>query len=151
MSGINKETWVLVADAARSYLLRLDPSASHLHLLSHMKHDASRAKASELLSDRQGRTFDSSHVGVRHAMEPRHDPKRAEQQRFARQLAHEVDKAALASRFQELVLVAPPSMLGDLRAALSDRARQLVQREVDSDLAGLDLPELQRRLVALLA
>src|SRR5262249_37110282 len=106
-----RETWLLVADAAEARLLRLDAAEGGLEVVEELQHVESRTKAGELLSDRQGRTFDSSHVGGRHAMEPRTDPKAIERQRFARQLATALGRAAEAQRFQELVLVAEPTML----------------------------------------
>jgi protein required for attachment to host cells len=145
------ETWVVVADAARARILRLERASGRLEALAEERHDESRAKASELMADRPGRSLDSSHAGGRHAMEPHTDPKAVERQRFARQLAAELDRAAQAGRFQDLVLVAAPGMLGELRAALSDHVATRVRQEIGKDLAGLELPQLQAHLVPLLA
>jgi protein required for attachment to host cells len=143
------ETWVLVADASRARLLRADRAARCVHLIREEEHAASRAKAGELMADRQGRSLDSSHTGSRHAMEPDTAPKRVEKRRFAALLMDELDAAAASGGFDELVLVAEPRMLGELRKVLSDRVAARVGREVAKDLAGLEGPLLEKRLVEL--
>ena len=83
-------------------------------------------------------------------MEPRTDPKAHERQLFAKQLAAELEQAAQAGRFEELVLVAEPTMLGELRSALSGKAAASVRHEIGKDFAGLSLHELQQRLLSML-
>jgi protein required for attachment to host cells len=51
-----------------------------------------------------------------------------------------------AQRFQALVVVAPPRMLGDLRAALHPEVAQRVVGEVPKDLLSHSIPELTRLL-----
>lgn len=144
------ETWVLVADAAGARVLRALAGKPAFELVSEETHEEGRAKPGELVSDRPGRSLDSTHAGGRHAMEPDTDLRRAELQRFVRRLAAMLDTAAGAGRFDELVLVAPPRFLGELRAALPERAAGRVRREIDKDLAHLGEAELQRRLADLL-
>jgi protein required for attachment to host cells len=61
----------------------------------------------------------------------------------------ELDPAAASGGFDELVLVAEPRMLGELRKVLSDRVAARVEREIAKDLAGLEGPLLEKRLVEL--
>jgi protein required for attachment to host cells len=42
--------------------------------------------------------------------------------------------------------VAPPSFLGQLRAALSDQVRALVSAELDKDLVRFDVDAIRERL-----
>jgi protein required for attachment to host cells len=144
------ETWVLVADAAKAKLLRADRAARRFHLVREEEHQASRAKAGELMADRQGRSLDSSHTGSRHAMEPGTDPKRVEKRRFAASLIDELDAAAVADRFDRLVLVAEPRMLGELRRALPEHVAARLDRQLAKDLARLEGPQLEKRLAELL-
>jgi protein required for attachment to host cells len=51
-----------------------------------------------------------------------------------------------AQQFEELVVVAPPKMLGDLRAALHPEVAQCVVAEVPKDLTSHPIPELTRLL-----
>ncbi len=51
-----------------------------------------------------------------------------------------------AHRFQELVVVAPPRMLGELRARLRTEVADTVIAEVAKDLSALPAPELGKML-----
>ncbi len=131
----------------RARFLSADEATRRLELVRTEEHSEARQKTSELVSDQQGRAFDSTGVGGRHAMEPDTDPKRVELQRFVRHLAQELGDAALANRYTGLVLVAEPRLLGELRAALPKHVTERLRGEIHKDLAGLDLPRLADRLV----
>ena len=64
-------------------------------------------------------------------------------------LMEELDAAAAADGIDRLVLVAAPQMLGELRNVLSERVAARVEREFAKDLAGLEGPALEQRLVEL--
>ena len=51
-----------------------------------------------------------------------------------------------AHKFDELVMVAPPKMLGDLRARLHREVADCVIAEVARDLTGHPLPDIGRLL-----
>jgi protein required for attachment to host cells len=51
-----------------------------------------------------------------------------------------------AHQYQALVVVAPPKMLGDLRAALHPEVTQRIVAEVPKDLLSQSIPELTRLL-----
>ena len=82
-----KEVWVLVADAAGARVLRAHREDRRLEPLRTYSHPEGRAKPSDLVSDRPGRSFESGHTGARHAMEPDTELKRAELRRFVHRLA----------------------------------------------------------------
>ena len=140
------EVWVLVADAAGARVLRADRAEHRLELLRTHTHPAGRAKPSERVTDRAGRSFDSTHAGGRHAMEPDTDLRRAELRRFAHQLASELDQAAVSGSFDQLVIVAGDRMLGELRDALPQRVKARVRQEIGKDLAGLEIHPLTEHL-----
>jgi protein required for attachment to host cells len=99
-------------------------------------------RASEMGPDAPGRSFES--VGTaRHSVAPRTDPERIEEQRFAGRIVERLDQAAGHSRFDKLILVAPPRMLGDLRAALTPRLASLLSATLARDLTKIP----QARLV----
>jgi protein required for attachment to host cells len=95
--------------------------------------------------DAPGRSFES--VGTaRHAIEPRSDPERIEEQRFAGRIVERLEQAAEQSKFDRLVLVAPPRMLGHLRTALTPRLAGLISATIDKDLTKIPRTELAHRL-----
>lgn len=145
---MKERIWVVVADAAGARIFRADPSGRRLELECELAHPEGRAKPSELVADRPGRSLDSSRTGARHAMEPDTDPARAELQRFARRIAQELD--ANRSAFDALILVAGPRLLGLLRAELTEPLRQRTRAEVAKDLAHADPSRLLEELTPIL-
>jgi protein required for attachment to host cells len=126
-------TWVLIADGARARILQNDGPGKGLHEVEGCVFHSDHAATHEIMSDREGRSHSSVGPG-RSAIEAHSDPHRELKKKFAHQLA-----AVLASKLREkaydrLVIVAAPSALGDLRAALSDQVRAKVTGEVAKDL-----------------
>jgi len=68
------------------------------------------------------------------------------EERFASQVANLLYHMEHARKFDELVVVAPPKMLGDLRARLHREVADCVIAEVARDLTGHPLPEIGRLL-----
>jgi protein required for attachment to host cells len=98
----------------------------------------------DLKSSAPGRAFDTS--GGRHAMEPRTDPKTHEKQVFARRVAELINDAASRKTFDQLILVAPPKTLGELRTQLGDSVKKLIIGEIHHDLVKTPANELPQHL-----
>lgn len=98
----------------------------------------------DLASDKPGRTS-SGKDGIRSAMETT-DFHRREKQLFARSVAEIVDRMAGDSTYDRLVLVAPPSTLGELRAHLNKHTSGRVTGEVAKDLTKIPDHELRSHL-----
>jgi protein required for attachment to host cells len=130
----------------RAHFFSLDAPVRRLELIRSEEHPKGRMKASDLMTDQPGRTFDAKGVGGRHAMAPDTEPKRVELERFVRHLAHELDAEVAARRLDGLVVVAEPPLIGELRAAFSDSVTGRVRQEIAKDFGGLDLPRLAGRL-----
>lgn len=67
---------------------------------------------------------------------------------LALELAKVLDKAREERRFERLVLIAPPEMLGDLRNSLPDQVRRHVVHEINKDLSELSEDDLRQWLDA---
>lgn len=127
-------TWILIADAGRARVLEslgagkgarpVDGLASVSNLPS---------TTHEIVTDRQARTHESANA-TRHAIEPRTDPREQLKQSYLEMLAAELDKRLQAHAFDKLIVVAPPSALGMLRAAFSPHVKQVIVGELDKDL-----------------
>lgn len=140
-----KITWILVADGARARILRSEGWGSGLEPALDKEFIGDRRPTREIGAERPGRTRPSS-TGQPAAMEPKADWHRLEKAQFAKSLSHILDEAALANRYDRLVLCAPPQALGDLRAALGKQAHDRIVAEINKDLTSLPLDEIEKRL-----
>lgn len=140
-------TWVLIADGAKARLARHESTGGGA-LIPVRDFDGANQPGRDLTSDRPGRTFDSAGEG-RHAMQPTTDPKRYEKRRFAHELAGFLDAAAKRGDFDQLILVAPPQALGDLRDELPKAVIGMLVGELAKDLTNTPLHDLPDHLAAL--
>ena len=139
-------TWLVVADAAQARIFAVDPVARALAPARALTSAAARRKVSELVSDRQGRAFESGSPGRRSAIEPRTDPQRHEQGLFLGDVAETLAAGARGRLYDRLVLVAAPRALGVLRGSLAPEVRERVVAEIDKDLVQLSPSELAAQL-----
>ena len=68
---------------------------------------------------------------------------------FIRSVAHRLDETVRSQGVKDLVIVAPPRTLGELRSFLSSSVRTIITSEVDKELARLTTAEIERHLAAL--
>ena len=137
-----KNTWVVVADGMRARILRREAAGHFAPATDQDFYDAdAHGHSRDLKSAAPGRAFDTG-SGAHHAMQPRHDPHALEKERFVQHIASVVNDAAARSAFDRLILVAPPRVLGVLRAALDERARARILGEVHKDLVRAPLDQL---------
>lgn len=145
-------TWILVADgqSARGYEYR--SRGGSLAAVADFTFEAAETHgfSRDLKSDKPGRAFATS-GSRRAAIEPRQDPHRAAKEKFAQQLAGELEKAFNASRFRRLVVVAPPRMLGALRRSFSAHLAAAVAGELAKDLNKLEPAAIAKQIQMLLA
>lgn len=138
-------TWILIADAARARVFQLQNNGKSLEAAWELEHAGSSLSSRDIASDRPGRTFDRAGDG-RHAKEPPTDPARYEKERFAREVAQKLDDDRKQHNFDELIIVAPPQFLGDLRTVMSDQLEGCVREEVNKDLSKLKPAEILKHL-----
>lgn len=148
MKSVN--TWVLVADGARARVLLSTGRGEGVKELPEGNFQSEHLPSGDIMADREGRSFDSQGKG-RHAMERRSDPHRSAKKAFAGTLAAMLDEQAARNSFDRLVIVAPPQMLGDLRAALSPRVGDKLHAELAKDLTHMRDDELMPHLADALA
>lgn len=137
-------TWIVVADGSRARIFEVG-SSSTLHETETLTHPESRLHEQELTSDLPGRSFDISGEG-RHAMGKTVEPKEHEVEIFARQIADHLEKARIDNRLARLVVIAGPSMLGELRSAFGSELKKLVDTEIDKDLTQHSVEDIQKHV-----
>lgn len=142
-----RKTWVLVADGARARVLENDGPGKGLQPALGFDFAAPHAATRDFVTDKPGRGHGPGGT-AHHAKPPRVDWHTFEKHLFAKTLADALDGADQNGAFDDLVLVAPPKALGELRQALGDRVKAKVKAEVGKDLTHLELPELGKLLGA---
>jgi protein required for attachment to host cells len=99
-------------------------------------------------SDRPGR---EGHEGMRHGVEPQTSNTERIREQYAREVLDRLRAEAAEREFDNLVLVAPPQMLGTLRQLLDGQLAARVVGELDKDLAGISVHDLPDHLQAWLS
>lgn len=142
-------TWICVADGTRAKMYHCDGPGREIEpALNYVPAAATRAHNREMTVDRPGRTFDSAGFG-RHAYDEG-DWQEEEKHRFALRLADLLERAAAERRFERLVVVAPPAMMGELRQCLAGFEHRMEVVEVVKDLTHATPREIRSHLAEVL-
>lgn len=104
-----------------------------LHTVEALDAVSVHKKTHDLASDRAGRVHESSGV-VRHAIAARNDPHELEKRRFAHLIGEKLNDPGTAGGFTELILVAPPHILAEMRDRLNTMTEALVTGTLAKDL-----------------
>ena len=141
-----KKIWVLVANGHTGRIYesakRNEGLKEALPFELHMPNPPTGKKGGD---ERPGRVHESASV-QRHAIEPRSDTEKLAKAEFAGHIAELLSEAAAKGSYDELVVVAAPEILGDLRDALSEEVRKKIAGEIDKDLTRMQPKELRQRV-----
>lgn len=144
-----KTTWVVVADGAKALVLVNDGTDNNPVLRVISKSELDNPPSHEQGTDRAGRM--PGPTGARRSAVETTDWHEFEKSEFVHRLAERLNHAAQGGRFDRMVLVAPSSVLGELRSALHVRARERLVGEVRRDLTKQPVSEIERHIVTALA
>jgi len=138
----SKRTWILIADGSRARVLESHGPGSELVPIDDMALAMELPPNRELETDRPGRSLESANPS-RHAMENRTDPHRELKRKLAREVVDKLEQSLRDRRFDHLAIVAPPTVLGDFRDALTKALKATVTAELAKDIVKIpqhDLP-----------
>jgi protein required for attachment to host cells len=127
-----KKIWYVIADGGRARFVMRDEKGAYRTVLSFVAselHERSR----DLGLDRPARVKESA-TPERHAIEPRRDLKEAAKEEFVKLVAGQLDAEHERGQFDQLVLVAPPGVLTELKNNLSKPIARLVADNLQKDL-----------------
>jgi protein required for attachment to host cells len=130
-----KRVWYVIADGGRARFVERDERGVFRTVSSFVSTEL-HAKASDLGRDRPTRVMESATPG-RSAVEPRRDLKEAAKQDFVKLVAEQIDAEHGRGQFDDLVLVAPPGVLTELRNSLSKPMTELVVDDLQKDLTNV--------------
>lgn len=140
-----KKTWILVAHRVGARLYQRTSGKEKLELLRKIENPKGKIKSKSIYSDRPGRAA-VSRSNRRFSYSVERKPEKEAEKKFAKQLASVVNKGALGKKFDKLMLIAGPHILGLIRDALNKPSSSKVVKEVRSDLGRLNKSSLERRL-----
>ena len=136
--------WYVIADGGRARFVEHDDQGVFRTLSSFVSTELHKS-TNELGRDRPARVKESA-TPARHAVEPRRDLHEAAKDAFIRTVATELAAQLKDGKFDELVLVAPPGVIAELKDALSKPIAKLVVEELQKDLTKVPDHELTGHL-----
>lgn len=139
-----RKTWVIVADNSRARIFTSETPSSPLIEVDSIVHPEARMHDRDITSDLPGRG--SGTGGSRHSYETETDAKDYENLGFAKRIAGFLDEARKSDKYKQLIIVAAPSLLGNLRSGLNDQTRRLVSLELDKNLSQLSPAEIRKHM-----
>ena len=140
-------TLIVIANASLARLFDRDADNGGLLPLATLQHAESRFPGRELADDRPG--HEATDRAGSHVLQPRHDVRRQEHEKFAHDIAATLRRRFAGNEFSELWLLASSPFLGELRAAMDPPVLATVRVTQASDLTSFGLLEIEDRLRAL--
>lgn len=124
--------WYAIADGGRARFVERDENG-FFHTVANFESTDLHARATDLGTDRPTKVQDRVGSG-RHAVEPRQDLKQQAKQDFVKLVADELAVEHGRGAFDQLMLVAPPGVLTELKQHLAKPIADLVVRDLQKDL-----------------
>jgi protein required for attachment to host cells len=138
-------TWFLIADGSRARVVEKLGRRRGFRDIDDMSLSIDLPPSRDMLTDRPGRGHASYGRG-RYVKENTADPHRELKRTFAKTIAMALNAKLAAGGVERLIVVAPPTFMGDLRAALPRGVRTRISGEITEDLTKLPKHELRRHL-----
>ncbi|WP_174298657.1 host attachment family protein [Sphingomonas bacterium] len=143
---------VLVADGRKLLFLRNQGDAAHPDLQVETAQEHPNPKDGDQASDAAGRASPGGGGGGGSAgtgsSVSATDFHQLEEDRFAAQAAEMLKRRVLAHDFEELIVVAPPRTLGELRKHYHVEVSRRLIGELAKDLTGHSIVDIERALAA---
>ena len=137
---IHNKALILVADGQRFLFLRNHGDLKNPALIVEISGEHPGQSTREQGSDQPGRAFAS--VGSRRSAVEQTDFHQIEKDRFASEAAGLLNGLAQNGDFEELIVVAPPRTLAELRKHYAKAVSSRIVAEVDKDLTKHTVPEI---------
>ena len=147
MSGLRMEhgAWVMVGDGEKALFLRNEGDADYPNLQVLNVWTQDNPKTADQGVDRPGRTHAST--GEHRSAVQQTDWHRLEKHLFAGRIAGALYEAAHRQAFSQLVIAAPPVILGELRKALHKEVADKVVAEIAKDFTHMPSHEIEKALM----
>lgn len=137
--------WVVIADGGKALFLvnAGTPAAPALRVVGGLEQD--NPSTAEQGVERPGRLSDGAGGSHRSAVQETdwHQMAKAD---FARDIAAMLEDHVKAGRFDQLIVVAPPAVLGAMRKELSEAVSGKIIAEINKDLTGHPVEKIEKLL-----
>lgn len=143
---IPHDSVVLVADGKKFLFLRNEGDEVHPNLIVERAEEQADRSTADQGTDRPGRT--QSSVGPGRNSYEQADFHQVEEDRFAAEAADMLKRRAMAHNYESLIVVAPPRTLGELRKHYHKEVENRLKGELDKDLTGHPIPDIESALLA---
>ena len=137
---------VVVTDGRKMLFLRNEGDTVHLDLKVERAVEQDNPSDGDQKTDHAGRS--SSSVGGGQNSMAEVDFHQQEEDRFAAETADLLKKRALKNDFDSLIIIAPPRTLGELRKHYHKEVSQRLTGELDKDLTGHPIDQIEAILQA---
>ncbi len=134
--------WIVVADGTKALFLRNDGDDKFPNLRIFQKKEQENPPNRDQVSDRPGRFNDTSQPHRSAVSEA--DWHRLAEDRFAADLAEMLYKRAHKGDFDNVILVAAPSVLGEVRKHLHKEVASRVVAEIAKDLTNHSVGDIEK-------
>lgn len=138
---LKHDGWIVIADGEKALFLRNegDEKFPNLEVFRELEHENPPNR--EQAANRPGRFNDAS--GNHKSSVADTDWHRLEKERFAKDISERLYKHAHAGRFSNLILVASPMILGEIRKELHVEVKSRLVAEVDKDLTNHPVDKIE--------
>ncbi|KQU55777.1 Host attachment protein [Sphingomonas sp. Leaf339] len=137
---------VLVADGRKMLFLRNEGDVDQPQLKVEHAEEQDNPADREHTTDGAGRA--SSPQGHAQSSVGKADAHQIEEDRFAASAADLLKRRALAHEYDDLIVVAPPRTLGELRKHYHKEVSDRLVGELDKDLTGHPISDIEKALIA---
>lgn len=146
----DKITWIAVADGEKAVIFNNigtdDLPDLRVLAVEEIENPANRDQAAST----PGRMNDGRAGSARKSAMEETDFHRLAKAQFAKELAARLDLAADADQFDRIIVIAPPSTLGELREHYSSGLRSRLTAEIDKDLTRHPVEDIEKLVSATL-
>lgn len=134
---------VLVTDGRKTLFLRNEGDIFQIDLRTETLEQRDEASFNhDIAADGPGANFQSAGYG--HSTYEETDYKQLDEDKWARSAAEEVNRRSLANDFDELVIIAPPRTLGELRKKLRKDMVQKIRAEIPKEMTGHPVADIEK-------
>jgi protein required for attachment to host cells len=143
--AISHDGLVFVGDGRKALFLRNEGDEKFPNLKAERVFVDENPSTHEQGTDRPGRAFQSAGSSSRSAVETT-DWHEIEEHRFVQRVSAALEDLVRTAGVRELVIVAPPRALADLRAALHADVKARIVAEIDKDLTKHPVWEIEKHI-----